>query len=69
MINHTKIMTQQKTTQLKDEDDLIIGTPFGTYVLRAKGTSETTGTHTPGSGAQDKDKTPQRNTTIEDLFI
>ena len=52
----------------EDEDDLIIGTPLGTYVLRTKGTSENTGTHTPVSGAQDKGKTPQGNTTKEDLF-
>ena len=50
----------------EDEDDLIIGTPLGTYVLRTKGTGKTTGTHTPVDKAQDK--THQGNTTEEDLF-
>ena len=44
----------------EDEDDLIIGTPLGTYVLRTKGKSENTRMHTPESGVQDKGKTHQR---------
>jgi hypothetical protein len=36
--------------------------------LRTKGTNENTCTHTPVSGAQDKGKTHQRNTTDGNLF-
>ena len=35
----------------KDEDDLILGTPLGTYVLRTKGIGKNTSTHTPVSEA------------------
>ena len=54
-------ITENNPTQeeSKDKDDLIIGTPLGTYMLRTKGTGETTGTSNLGSGVQDKGKTPQ----------
>ena len=50
----------------EDEDDLIISTPLGTYVLRTKGTCKNTGTHTPVGRAQDK--THQGITAEESLF-
>ena len=41
----------------EDEDELIIGTPLGTYVLRTKGTKGNTDTHTSVGVTQDKGKT------------
>jgi hypothetical protein len=58
---------EDNLAQSEDEDDLIIGTPFGTYVLRTKGTGVNTGTHTPEGGAQGKGKNPQEDAT-EDLL-
>ena len=52
----------------EDEDDLILGSPLRTSVLRTKGTGKNTCTHTPVSEALDKGKTHQRNTTKEDLL-
>ena len=49
----------------ESEDDLIIGTPLGTYVLRTKDTRGNTGTHTPLDKAQDE--THQGNTANENL--
>ena len=51
-----------------DEDDLILGTFFGTYVLRTKGINKSTDTHTPVSEAQGRGRTHQGNTAEENLF-
>ena len=52
--------TEDTLTQSEDEDDLILGTPLGTYILRTKGTKENIGTHLPNDN---KGKTPQGNTS------
>ena len=54
--------------QSEDEDDLILGTPLGAYVLRTKGTGEDIGTHTLEGGARGKGKIHQGSTTNEDLL-
>ena len=50
---------EDKLIQSEDEDDLILGTPLGTYILRTKGTKNNTGTHTPVGKTWDKGITPQ----------
>jgi hypothetical protein len=51
----------------EDEDDLVLGTPLGTYILRTKGTSEDTTTNTKERRAKDKGKAQQGDTNKEDL--
>ena len=51
----------------EDEDDLILGTPLGTYVLRTKSTSNNTGTHTPIGEAQGKGKNPQKDRFVREF--
>ena len=53
------IAHEDNSNQSEDEDDLILGTPLGTYVLRTKGTKNNTGTNTPDSVTRDRGKSPQ----------
>ena len=50
----------------EDEDVLILGTPFETYILRTKGTRSNMCTHTPVGETKDKSKSPQRNPANEE---